>query len=538
MKKFSLSEPKDYLALAARRKWWILAVALIFSTATAVVALMLPSFYESETLILVQPRDIPEDVVRDFVTADTQQRLVAIQETVLSRTNLLRIINEFNDDLDSIRYLSSPDQVERLRSRINIEITTDRQSRITVVPYFRIAYQDRDPEMAQKITARLAALFIEYDTRTRETQVFGTAEFLRNELDKVASQLQSAEQEVARVKRQYQYELPDQLDANLRTLDRLQEQLKTNLESHDRYLALKLDLERQLTQTPEFLSREVQRQRQPGPPPEVQEYLQKSRQLKELKTRYTDRHPDVVRLEGELVTLRQVVSEEDLERALSGDTETSETERDINPVYSQLSSQLSQVEAELKILKESRNWIERQIVLHNERVQNTPVREREIASIQRRYDDLSDEYNGLKVKLSQAELAQSLESRQKGEQFLVVDPASYPLQPSKPNRWLILLGGLVASLALGIGLAVGIDFADQKLWTQAEVEKLLGIPVLTEIPEILPENEQSQTRSRKLLAAGAFLLLCLVAVGVVIYIYLSPELRSAGGDQMVKLLKW
>ncbi|HLV00781.1 MAG TPA: Wzz/FepE/Etk N-terminal domain-containing protein, partial [Acidobacteriota bacterium] len=406
MKKFSLTEPQDYLALAARRKWWILTVALVLSTATSVIALMLPSFYESETLILVQPRDIPEDVVRDFVTADTQQRLIAIQETVLSRTNLLRIINEFKDGFYSIRHLSPPDQVERLRNRISIEITTDRQSRSTVVPYFRIAYQDRDPEMAQKITARLASLFIEYDTRTRETQVFGTAEFLRNELDKVAAELQEAEQELARVKRQYQYELPDQLDANLRTLDRLQEQLKTNLEAHDRYLALKLDLERQLTETPEYLSREVQRQRQAPPPPAVQEYLQKSRQLKELRTRYTDRHPDVVRLESELATLGEVVSEEDLERALRNDVETSETEREVNPVYSQLSSQLNQVEAELKILKESRDWIERQIGLHNDRVQNTPVREREIASIQRRYDDLSDEYNSLKVKLSQAELAQ------------------------------------------------------------------------------------------------------------------------------------
>src|SRR5690606_27825366 len=160
-----------------RRKWWILTVALVLSTATSVIALMLPSFYESETLILVQPRDIPEDVVRDFVTADTQQRLIAIQETVLSRTNLLRIINEFKDGFYSIPHLSPPDQVERLRNRISIEITTDRQSRSTVVPYFRIAYQDREPEMAQKITARLASLFIEYDTRTRETQVFGTAEF-------------------------------------------------------------------------------------------------------------------------------------------------------------------------------------------------------------------------------------------------------------------------------------------------------------------------------------------------------------------------
>src|SRR5690606_9147083 len=129
--------------------------------------------------------------------------------------------------------------------------------------------------------------------------------------------------------------------------------------------------------------REVQRQRQAPPPPAVQEYLQKSRQLKELRTRYTDRHPDVVRLESELATLGEVVSEEDLERALRNDVETSETEREVNPVYSQLSSQLNQVEAELKIRKESRDWIERQIGLLNDRVQNTPVREREIASIQR-----------------------------------------------------------------------------------------------------------------------------------------------------------
>ena len=93
-----------------------------------------------------------------------------------------------------------------------------------------------NPELAQKIAARLAALFIEQDSRTREDRVFGTADFFQAEVQKVADQLRLSEDKLRVLRQRYRYELPSEQETNLRTLDRLQVQKTGNIEALDRYV--------------------------------------------------------------------------------------------------------------------------------------------------------------------------------------------------------------------------------------------------------------------------------------------------------------
>ncbi len=460
MKKLVIKEPLDVLVMLNRRRWWIMLTFLPLAFIAALVAIMLPSLYVSETLILVSPKEVPDAVVTDFITLDTADRLMAIQETALSRTNLQKILNDYPEEFREVRKMSPEKQAAVLRKRINIEFTTSRQSRGSVIPYFRISYEDRDPRLAQKVTEKLSTFFIERDAKTREDQVFGTAEFLKRELKKVSDQLSIEEQALAQLKERYQYELPEQLETNLRTLDRLQEEFKANNESRDRYLSLKLDLERRVSETSPVISREQRRQQMAGGArtvsPLVQRYRQTEMALADAKARYTEKHPDVLRLEEELENLRAQIPPEDLQDVGPAPGETSsraEVINDPNPAYQQLTSQLAQVNTELRILEDRRGQIDSEIRRYTTRIENTPKREQEIAGHRRQVDALQAKYNDLEGKLSQANLASSLESSQKGEQFQVIDPASYPLEPSKPNRLLVLLIGLGA--ALGIGIVVG-----------------------------------------------------------------------------------
>ncbi len=544
MKKLIIKEPSDVIVLLNRRKWWILSAFLPLAAVAALVAILLPSVYVSETLVLVQPKDVPNDVVKDFITLDTQQRLVSIQETALSRTNLLRILNDLPNEFSELRKLSEPKQIETLRKRISIDFTTSGRGRDSVVPYFKIAYQDRDPRLAQKVTDKLATFFIERDAKTREDQVYGTADFLDKELQKVSNQLNTEEQQLAQLKERYQYELPDQLDANLRTLDRLQNDLNANAESRDRYLTFKLDLERQLSETSPVISREQLRQQSTGrsaaSSPLVQKYRQTEMALAEARSRYTDKHPDVIRLQAELARLRDQIPPEDLAEASSdGSGGNSPTEiNEPNPVYQKLNAQMNQVTTELRILDQKREQIQKAISQYTQRVENTPRREQAIAAHQRQYDALQEKYKDLESKLSQARLASSLESTQKGEQFQVIDPASFPLQPAKPNRWIVLAGGLAAALALSIGLAIGIDFLDQRIWSAGEVTELLRLPVIGEIPEILSDQDLKSLRRRAILQGVAYLALTLLTGAAIYVVYTTPRIRTLGADTFARLLGW
>lgn len=544
MKKLIIKEPLDVLVLLNRRKWWALAAFLPLAAVAALIAILLPSVYVSETLVLVQPKDVPNDVVKDFITLDTQQRLISIQEAALSRTNLLRILNDFPDEFSELRRMNEKDQIDTLRKRISIEFTPTSRGRDGIVPYFKISYQDRDPRLAQKVTDKLATYFIERDARTREEQVFGTADFLQKELNKVSDQLNDEEQQLAQLKERYQYELPDQLEANLRTLERLQGELTSIGESRDRNLAMKLDLERRLSETSPAITREqLQRQtggRAPSQSPLVEKYHQTELALADARSRYTDRHPDVIRLEGELERLRKQIPPEDLAEVddqSAGETSSTQT-NEPNPVYQQLTSQLSQVTTELRILDQKRQQTQAAIDRYSKRVENTPQREQAIASHQRQYEALQEKYKDLEQKLTQARLASSLESTQKGEQFQVIDPASYPLTPTRPNRLLVLLGGIAAALALSIGLAVGIDFLDQRIWSANEVSELLRLPVIGEIPEILSDRDLKSLRRRTMLQGVTYLALTFMTGAAIYAVYTTPGIRSLGQDTLARLLGW
>ncbi len=543
MKKFVIKEPQDLLLMLYRRKWWVLLTCLPLGVAAVLVALLLPNVFVSETLVLIEPRDVPSDVVKDFITADTQDRLAAIEQSALSRTNLVRLLNEFPNGFVELRGLSEADAIGRLRGRINIQVTTSRRARDTVVPYFRISYQDRDPALAQRVTERLATFFIEQDARTREAQVFGTAEFLQSELEKVGRDLEAEERELARLKERFPYELPEQLETNLRTLDRLQEQLKAGNEQLDRYLSLRYDLERRLSETSPVITREELRrqsaERGAAVSPLVREYRQREVELAELTSRYTDRHPDVVRLRSGLERLREQIPPEDLLESTPSEAgiETSVVS-EANPAHQQLSSQLAQVNTELRILEERRNSIEEQLGRYARRIENTPQREQELAVHQRRFEALQLRYRDLELKLTDARLAGSLESRQKGEQFQVVDPASFPISPAKPNRLLVLLAGVAAALAGGLALAVVADFVDQKIWSAPEVTELLGVPVMGEISEILSDDELERQNRYLWARIGGYAALVTLGAVTVYLVHTTPRVRTLGTETLARLLGW
>ncbi|RPJ87609.1 MAG: hypothetical protein EHM18_00265 [Acidobacteria bacterium] len=535
MKGISFSDPAELFALLKRRKAWVIFTLLLLFPCGIVVAWLLPGIFVSETLILIEPRDVPDEFVKNLISVSTEERLSAIQETVLSRTNLLRVIYEF----PLLRGSNEDDQslITRLRDNIAIDFQ-ERKGRDNSPVYFKISYQNRDPNVAQKVTARLAVLFIEYDSRTREDQVFGTAEFLNEELQKVAAQLGEVEGQLRIQQEKYRFELPEQLDTNLRSLDRLQEQAKANTEAIDRYVSMRLSLEREISQTPTTVTKatvkEVAVPIVKSPNPAIEAYRLKKAELDEMTAKYTDRHPDVLRVREEVARIAAEIPPEDLAVVTVSPAPVT-TVVEPNPVYQKLQSQLDEVKTEIAIREKERVWIQGEIVRTNTRIQNTPQREQEIKSVEREHEELSKQYENLKGKLADARLAESLESKQKGSQFVILDPASLPVKPAKPNRLLIAAAGFILSLFLGFLLAFLVDVADQKVWTRADLEKCLAFPILAEIPELLSVPRQRQSARRNLLQVASACVLLVAISGGLAYLYYSPSTQVIVSRQLDRI---
>jgi polysaccharide chain length determinant protein (PEP-CTERM system associated) len=502
----------------------------------------LPKIFVSETLILVRPRDVPEEFVKDLLAGSAEQRLRAIEQTILSRTNLVQILREFGDQMLDIRPLNLDARIVALRKQINISFELEKRDGVTLpLTYFRISYQSRNPELAQKITEKLTTLFIEQDNRVRETQVFGTTEFLSNELEKVSEQLKESEGRLKEVKTVRLFELPDQRDSNLRTLDRLAVEKKTNAEALDRYTTIRLNLESQISQTPEM----VPKLTVVLPPAvvaknaDLEDYRKAQKEYDDLISKYKPSFPDVQTAKARLDRLKEKIPPELLSATDTAATPTGNkapaVELEPNPLYQKLSAQLKEVKTELEIREKNKAEFDSEIAKYSHRVEATPKTEQDIAEVVRQNDDLKKRYDDLNNKLSQARLAESLESKSKGSQFVVVDPANYPLSPAKPDKVMVALAGAAACFFISVLLAVGVDVSQQRVWTQAQVEALWGVPVLVDIPEIITDSDL-QIRGRKRLthvatafAAAAAWSMCLYGMYIkhdFILQHLDPVLQK------------
>jgi uncharacterized protein involved in exopolysaccharide biosynthesis len=161
-----------------QRLLWLLVPTVVTAAITATWAhYYLPTRYQSETLILIVPQQVPEAYVRSTVTTKIEDRLQTITQQILSRTRLERIIQDFNLYPERRKTAIMEDVVDQMRSSIRIQITTH--------DAFRVSFTTDDPKVARRVAERLASLFIEENLRDREVLAEGTNQFLEAQIEEM-----------------------------------------------------------------------------------------------------------------------------------------------------------------------------------------------------------------------------------------------------------------------------------------------------------------------------------------------------------------
>src|ERR1051325_6014936 len=191
-----------------RRRAWIVLAPLAIGAATGLVVFkQLPSWYRSETLIMLMPQRVPDSYVKSTVTEKIEDRLATLEDQILSRSRLERIIVDLGLYSDLRQKQSLEQVVERMRKEITVK-TEGKES-------FRLTYVSQNPQTVQKATERLASLFIEENLRDREKQAEDTNEFLDSQLQDARRRLLDHEKKLEEYRRQYSGQLPSQATTNL-----------------------------------------------------------------------------------------------------------------------------------------------------------------------------------------------------------------------------------------------------------------------------------------------------------------------------------
>lgn len=472
MKNLTLSELGK--SLWRRPAWFLVPLAL--GVAGAMVALqVLPPTYQATTQVMVEPQKVPADYVKPTVTTRMEERLRTIEPQIKNRDNIERIIREMDLYPELQRELSMERMVDEVRKDLLVRLQGET---------FFITFKGPDPVKAAATANRIAELFIEKNLRLRKDQAEGTSSFLETELAATKRRLELQEARIAAIKQMHMGELPEQRDTNLRQIEQLQSKLEINMDALDRAETRKLVLQREMADVryPEYRARRTAPSAAAPSRPSRLDQLRD--ELIELRARYTDRHPDVIRKREEIARMEEIERETPPAPASSGEEgiEVSEAEPmpRVDPI---LRGQLQEVEGEIRSLKAERQRILEDIGIVQARLENTPRVEQDLLSLTRDYDNIQRSYDSLLDKRINARLAENLEERQQSEQFTILERAIPPKTPSGPNQILVLAVGLAVGGLLGTIFALLRDRTDP---TYADAETLQesfpGVPLLATIP--------------------------------------------------------
>jgi protein tyrosine kinase modulator len=468
--------PVEYLAiLSRRRRWFAIPFALCVIGGLA-LALLLPATYRSSARIGIEAPAVSPDLVATRSGLNRDERLRALSQQLRSPEVLERVAREerlvTNRSLDQV--------VQELLDHIHVEVPAPiaRTENEPQLDAFDIVYLDSRAERAQRVADKLARVFVEENTRSREAQAEGTTEFLSAQQRAAQDRIADLEKRLRTAKEQHMGKLPEQTSANLQTLSGVRSQLEStsnSLRSEQDRLTL---LDRQLQQYKEGLSSAPMTTGGPVASPQ-QRVIAIQRELDLARAKYTDKHPEVQALEEELKSARADAAamrsqpESTRQETLSGD-----------PGYQQIVADRNLTQLRIRALQRTEAQLTTDIGRYQQRVEAAPMVEQELASLNREYEFEKENLRQLSERHAAAIVQEQVARTRGNERFSVLNNAYLPRSPESPNRPRLLLMAIALGLALGGASAFGREFLDRSIRDARKLQDEFEVPVLAEIPRI------------------------------------------------------
>jgi len=535
---------REHLA-AFRRRWKpILATGIILFLISAAVAALLPATYRSTATILIEQQEMPADLVRSTISSYADQRIQVISQQVMTRVNLMRIVEQYNLYPGSRATRANEELVQRLAKDIKLDllkadVIDQRGSKTNATIAFSLSYEGETPAVAQKVTNELVTLFLSENLKNRQQKSAETSAFLAEEAAKLGAHVSETEAKLATFKERNTGRLPELVQLNMQLRDRTDSEIKELDRQISQLEERKFYMESQLTQMkpnsplisasgeriqdsgerlktlktvfaslsavyssdhPDIVKmrREIEAlQKATGGGADPQEQAQQLARLRAAlvttRDKFSDDHPDVVKLKKFIAAL-------EAEQPMVGGGKAAAV-RPENPTYIAFQTQIEAINIELKHSRSKRDALQSKLASYDQRLQQTPQVEREYLDLTRDHEASLQRYREIRAKQMQADIGEELEKDRKAERFSLIDPPQLPERPSSPNRTAILLLGLVLSVGGGVGSAAVLEGLDDSVHGSRALAGLVDVPVLAVIPSMV--NEAQIQRRRKVLRIAA-----------------------------------
>ena len=504
-------ELKDYVRAFFRRKGLFMIGFMTVTPLVFPIILGLPNIYHSSTTILIR------DKTNIKILKGQDQLGTSIKERVRTFGSEMKSWNNITRAMDAVGLsdlANTPLEMEHMVNNLrkNLSISTRGSTRNTDI--IRISFFDRDPVITQRFLNVITTNFIEKSLKDQRVEIFSTINFIKEQLAVYEEKLKESEAKLIAFKREHMMNMPSTVGSP-RILDSLEKKKidisfeLEKLEHERKYIADQIAV---LEKTGGGSKVHTKTEVDP-----VQEELKNKLQrlntmLENMEIIYTDQHPDMIDIKKQISATEEKITAR----------QSQLKEYDIiveNDQLKKLRHQLNKIDLKIARIEYNKRKLESEMQNKQEQLEELPSLTEKYAYLQHEHKKIKSIFFGLQQKLEATRMTQHIESTEQGITFEILEPARLPLKPAKPNRWQILLMGILAGLAVGGGVAFIVEFADHSFRGTEDARANLKIPVVGVIPSIVTARERRRKRIKNFLF-GCLSVMYLIGLGVVsAYVY-------------------
>jgi polysaccharide chain length determinant protein (PEP-CTERM system associated) len=512
--------PEQLAGMWRRRKWLLIITFFAVFPAGVALVLALPPLYRSSTTLLLGEGDISTALIRAGTNEGISARLDVINKVILSRSRLQDLVERF-DLYPQLR--GQPVQVIVARARADIGIrqeavatqTWEKEPTITLT----LSYQSQDPQLAATIANELANMYGQENENLLQHRSTRTAEFLRTQLDDASARLTRQEKLIRDFRNEHLRELPEQQSLSLATLDRLNAEFRLlgekQIQLMNRRDALLIG-GNALGLLSGSGSQFASAARESG----LSELEVRRLELNDLRGRYTDRHPEVIRLQNEVARLEALpgATRGGASSAPAPDSAANAVRR---PELDTIAQELSDLNAQQDELRTTIGELQ-------ERLESSPGLTQELLQLNQDYATIREQHLSLQRLYEEARLDESMELEQ-NRRFQVLEPAIPSMAPAAPNRFRLIVMGFILSVGFACGLVVLREHFDTSFHTLQDLRAFTRLPVLGSIARIETTRDKFRHGFRSMaLGVG-------MTAGIVVLVVLAYNVGESG-EKLVWML--
>lgn len=465
-------DPKEIWHALVRRKWIILAAALVVAGATAAGTMRQPKIYSASAQIMIEPA-MPKVLGNDVALEELSER--SRTERVFNNTQYMTITSRavLNDVAQRLKLASDADfkatygltqegedldkAVEQVLARA-ITVQPETASRIV-----NLVVEDQDPYRAAKIANTLGQAFIDYTLERRLETTRNASKWLDQRVDEFGHKLEQAEKALHGFKKAntlVSVSIEDRQNMTAASLGILNTKIVETrtklieLESKRSILQRALNGETPLEAVPRVADSEVIAELRSS-------LIALEKERAELTTRYGDKHPKMVAISKQIDEAKAAIDKE-------------------------VQVVIGAFDNEITALKVTMTGLDEAMVTEKQNALALNSLALDYSKLTRDFGTTKTTYQSLLKRQTEADLSGRLNSNFVSW-FQAAEPRLSPIRPSVPQNALI---GLFAGLMIGILIAVAGVLLDNTVHSQTDLERLLNLPFLGVLPRIREDEQE------------------------------------------------